>query len=211
MPSFNILDSYQDPKPDPRQVHRGLELPVISFHSSDDLTFEIIEGDTQRSNKLLVDSNGYSYTMKSHKHSRSGRITWRCTLRRKNPTCTATVRQVEDVFTPGSNTYIHPAESGLDIKVKITKKVHEYSKQNIFRTASTIVENVMSSDNHLDTPSISRPIPANLIRSYNYEHHRNRPTEPQNISFILDYNWIPQELLQADIKIAGLAILFLPP
>ena len=62
--SFNISDSYQDPKPDPRQVHRGLELSDISFHSSDDLTFEIIEGGTQRSNKLLVDSNGYSYTMK---------------------------------------------------------------------------------------------------------------------------------------------------
>ena len=96
--SFNISDSYQDPKPDPRQVHRGLELPDLSFNSSDDLTFEIIEGGTQRSNKLLVDSNGYSYTMKSHKHSRSGRITWRCALQKRKLTCTATVLQVEDVF-----------------------------------------------------------------------------------------------------------------
>ena len=108
--SFNISDSYQDPKPDPRQVHRGLELSDISFHSSDDLTLEMIEVSTQRSNTHLVDSNGYSYTMKSHKHSRSVRITWRCILRRNNLTCTATVLQVEDVFTPDSNTHIHPAE-----------------------------------------------------------------------------------------------------
>ena len=79
----------------------------------------MIEGCTQRSNKLLVDSNGYSYTMKSHKYSLSGRITCRCTLRRNNLTCTATVLQVEDVFTPDSNTHIHPAEPVLDFKVKL--------------------------------------------------------------------------------------------
>ena len=61
----------------------------------------------------------------------------------------------------------------------------------------------MSSDIHLDTPSISRPIPANLIRSCNYQHHRNRLTESLDISFELDYNWMPQEFLQGDIKIAG--------
>ena len=36
LPSFNITDSNQDPKPDPQQVHRGLLLPDLSFHSSDD-------------------------------------------------------------------------------------------------------------------------------------------------------------------------------
>ena len=50
LPSFDISDSYQDPKPDPRQVHRGLELPDKSFHPSDDLTFESIEGGTHWSN-----------------------------------------------------------------------------------------------------------------------------------------------------------------
>ena len=81
--------------------------------------------------------------------------------------------------------------------------MHEYSKQNIFRSASAIVENVMSSLIHLDTPLISRPIPANFIRSCNYQRHRNRPTEPQDILFIPDYYWIPQEFLQGDIQIAG--------
>ena len=59
----------------------------------------------------------------------------------------------------------------------IQKKMHGYSKQNIFRSASAIVENVMPSDIHLDTPSISRPIPDNLIRSCSYQRNRNRPTE----------------------------------
>ena len=53
--------------------------------------------------------------MKSHKHSRSVRITWRCTLRRNNLSCSAIVLEVEDVFTPDYNTHIHPAEPGLDI------------------------------------------------------------------------------------------------
>lgn len=97
LPSFDISDSYQDPMPDPPQDRCQFvsELPEISNNYSDDLVFEIIEGGTQRSNPLLVDSNDYSYTMKSHKHNRSDRITWRCSLRRKNLTCTATV------LTPG--------------------------------------------------------------------------------------------------------------
>ena len=139
--------------------------------------------------------------MKLHKHNRSAELHG-AVLSEEKFTCTATVLQVEDVFTPDSNAHIHPAEPGLDIKVKITKKVHGYSKQNIFRFASAIVD-VMSSDIHLDTLSISRPIPANLMRSCNYQRHRNRPTELQDISFVLDYNWIHQEFVQGDIKIAG--------
>ena len=95
----------------------------------------MIEGGTQRSNKLLVDSNGYSYTMKSHKHSRSGRITWRCTLRGNNLTCTVTVLQVEDVFTPDYNTHIHPAEPGLDINVlsrDLHASIHHFNYVDIF-------------------------------------------------------------------------------
>ena len=42
MPSFHISDSYQDPKPDPRQVHRGYQI----YNSIIQMTFEIIEGGT---------------------------------------------------------------------------------------------------------------------------------------------------------------------
>ena len=76
---------------------------------------------TQGSNTLLVDSNGYSYAMKSHKHSGSGRIVWRCALRRRTITCSATVIRIDGVFTPGPNSHIHPAQPGLDIKVKIQR------------------------------------------------------------------------------------------
>ena len=84
--------------------------------------------------------------MKSLKHNRSGGITWGFSLRRKNITCTSTVLQINYVFTPGSNTHIYPAELGFDIKVKITKKAHQQSKKNIFRSASAIVEDDIRRD-----------------------------------------------------------------
>ena len=208
LPSFNISESFQDPLSDPEPEHPQLvpeltDQPLI--RSQDNISFEIIENGTQRSNKLLVDSNGYSYTMKSHKHSRSDRVVWCCTLRRKTITCSATVIQIGEVFTPGPNDHIHPAQPGIDIKVKITKKVHQIAKVNVFRSASAIVEDMMSTDFQLEKPSISRPKPSNLIRSSN---HKNRPTEPQDILFDLFLNWIPQDSFQGDIKVHGARHIF---
>ena len=60
----------------------------------------------------------------------------------------------------------------------------------------------MSSDIHLDTPSFSRPIPANFICSCHYQR-LEIGLRPQDISYVLDYNWIPQEFLHRDLKIAG--------
>ena len=82
LPSYNISESFADPSTDPEAEHSLLvseliDLPLI--HSHEKVTFEIIENATQRSNKLLVDCNGYSYTIKSQ-NSKSGRVVWRCTL-----------------------------------------------------------------------------------------------------------------------------------
>ena len=207
LPSFNISEYFSDPSSDPLPeaehsllVPELIYLPLIHYHEK--VTFEVIENATQRSNKLLVDCNGYSYTIKSQ-NSKSGRVVWRCTLRRKTITCTASVIQIGEVFTPGPNSHIHPAQPGLDIKVKITKKVHQISKTNLFRSASAIVDEVMSSDFQLEKPSISRPKPINLIRSSNYQRQKNRPSEPQDISFVLDNNWISRDFLQENIKVHG--------
>ena len=105
LPSFNISESFADPSSDPHPeaehsllLSELIDLPLI--HSHEKVTFEIIENATQKSNKLLVDCNGYSYTIKSQ-NSKSGRVVWRCTLRRNTITCTASVIQIGEVLLPG--------------------------------------------------------------------------------------------------------------
>ena len=87
--------------------------------------------------------------------------------------------------------------------MKITKKVHQISKTNLFPSASAIVDEVMSSDFQMEKPSISRPKPINLIRRSNYQRQKNRPFEPHDISFVLDNKWIQRDFLQEDIKVHG--------
>ena len=58
----------------------------------------------------------------------------------------------------------------------------------------------MYSDFQLEKASICHPKPANLIRSSDYQRHKNRPTEPQDIvwsRFKLDSS----RFFQGDIKV----------
>ena len=58
------------------------------------------------------------------------------------------------------------------LQVRITKKVHSLAKDNVFKSAQCIVEDVVRTDLATDTPSIINP--ANLIRSSNRQRQKER-------------------------------------
>jgi len=199
--SFNISTSFADPRPQPQPQRAPLvpQLPDIEHlvQDEDTITYELIDGGSQRSAQLLVDNHGYSYTQKS------GRATWRCSVRAKGYTCKATVTQVGDDFVPGPQSHGHAAQPGLASKVKVTKKVHVLAKTTIFRSAPAIVEEVMVSDLQPDQPAASRPKPSNLARSSNYQRQKDRPAEPRDIEFELATSWLPDDFIRADIALDG--------
>ena len=64
--------------------------------------------------------------------------------------------------------------------------------------------NVMSSDIHLDTHrSVVQYLTILYVVVVINVIEIGLQKEPQDISFVLDYNWIPQESLRGDINIAG--------
>ena len=93
-----------DPGDDVRDVH---------------ITYEVVEGGTIRGKPMLVESSGYTYTIK---RIRGPTTEWWCTIRGKALRCHATVRQRGDAFTKGRHDHIHPADPGAlkTTKVKVS-------------------------------------------------------------------------------------------
>ena len=76
--SFSSLDF-----PDPAEV---------SVCNSDEVSYTILEKGTERGKPLLVESRGYSYSVKrQYKKSTE----WRCTVRNSKVKCGATVKQLD--------------------------------------------------------------------------------------------------------------------
>ena len=68
---------------------------------------------------------------------------WLCTTRnRKNqPSCTATVRQIGDVFTPGPAPHTHEPNPLLDLQVPISKQVKAYAMIDRLASGMRLAEN----------------------------------------------------------------------
>jgi len=84
------------------------------------MTYTIVEDTCIRSkDTLLIDYVGYSNVMKRQ----SGQSTARRLIQRlKNTNCCATVRQIGDLYLPGSAEHIHPPRPDAEIVASI---VHE--------------------------------------------------------------------------------------
>ena len=98
---FDISIPFQDPIPDVDPVRAPLIPPVPHDISLDDGVCQPVYGfmteGTQRNKVLLYDSIGYTYTKKSAPIPRSGKVTWRCSVRngaKGGAQCNAKVWQV---------------------------------------------------------------------------------------------------------------------
>ena len=85
-------------------------LPTVGQH--DTLTYSIVEGGTKRGRNLLVDSHGFSYSVKVDRRYKGSKITWRCTSRGKIEPCQAKVTQDGDMYVPSMHSHNHPAQPG---------------------------------------------------------------------------------------------------
>lgn len=118
------------------------EKPVLgSDDSGEEISYRLIDGGTQRAKRMLIDSKGFTYTVKRQKGANTK---WRCSLRKKTQRCGATVSQVGDYFNADATVHCHSAKQGVVTASILSKKVKQEASKDFKATAPTIVGKVVS-------------------------------------------------------------------
>lgn len=174
------------------------ELP--SLGQPETVTYELVDAGTKTGKRLLVDSQGYSYSVKVDKRYKGTKVTWRCTSRGVKAPCKAVVVQDGACWIAGIHSHNHPTQPGRQQQRKIAAEVKKKAKTDVFRPAAAIVEEVMTRQLSEDALPESLPNPSHLARAANRRRQGNRPADPSDITFELAMDHIPDNFLVSDIQ-----------
>lgn len=194
--------TYTVRRPAPEQIDESsIEMPSSISPSAEEfeLTFQVIVDGTKRTREKLVDSRGYTYNVQRRRNNKTT-TDWQCTIRPKENPCRASIIQRGDEFIVGKNAHNHTAQPGAAIVTKITASMKAKAAENLFKSASAIVTEVLLS-NIDSTPCPSLPKTVNLARATNRFRQKNRPKDPNDLEFDLMHDHIPDDFLQADVKV----------
>ncbi len=173
---------------------------MLNPEQSGTVTYEVVEGGTKRGKPMLVDSDGYHYNVRRKTQKATY---WQCTLRGLEQYCHVSVvekwNDCGKVFEK-SGTHYHSAEPKSVVGVKIKAKVKEMALNQVFTSASDIVEQVQLMYHHPgDTANLlSRE---NLTRAANRVRQRARPVDPHDLNFDYVDNFVGRDFLQKDIRL----------
>ena len=159
----------------------------------------MIERSSQRGQIKLADSVGYTYTVK--KRWASGDVTWQCSVRnyRTKIVCSATVRQRDNDFVPGGQPHIHQPAAGAGLAAKVQLDVKERAAADLISSAARIVDDVIDRLDEAPAPAVPKSV--NLARQANRRRQKDRPVEPTNLDLIVNEEHIPDDFLQADVRV----------
>ena len=102
--------------------------------------FELIMSSLQRGKEKLVDSRGFTYTIK--RKCNNVNVFWRCTVRYKTANCLATLQQQQTAFTLVPHKHCHQPVPGAGIAARVSRDVKAKAMENYFQSEEAIVEQV---------------------------------------------------------------------
>ncbi|PFX16516.1 hypothetical protein AWC38_SpisGene19205 [Stylophora pistillata] len=128
---------------------------------------------------------------------------WQCSVRPTGNRCKATVVQRPgNLFEFGRNLHNHAAPVGGMVAVKIKSLIKEEAKQDVFRPASEVVNDLLLRE-LTDAPCTSLPCVDSLQRTANGTRQQLRPQDPRDLDFDLQMEHIPDGFFREDVKIRG--------
>ena len=116
-----------------------------------------------------------------------------------NPCRASVVETGDGEFIVGLQPHDHPGQVGAALSARITARAKKEAVANIFKPASTIVNEVLLGE-LTDEPCPSLPKPINLVKAANHLRQRLRPTDPVDLEFELESEHIPDDFFRRDIK-----------
>eukprot|EP00794_Sanderia_malayensis_P015371 gene15371-biopygen12796 len=178
-----------------------IQLEPVDPSTNQEVTCEVIPGATKQGRNRLVDDDGYTYVLR--RVWPSGKIAWRCSVRSKSLSCNASIQQDGQTFRRGHQPHCHLGKPGIALTSKMYVDIKRKATDDVFKSASNIVENVIreNSAEVQSQPSCSQPQIASLVRQANRHRQKLRPEEPSDLDFVPNQSYIPENFLRADIKL----------
>ena len=133
-----------------------------------------MEGATKRGKRKLIDTFGYTYSVK---RLLGNTTNWQCTIRTKDHRCRAAVTQRADgSFVLGRRTHNHLPAFGAQIVARIKSRIKKEAAKDLFKPAPQIVKEVVSEElRGAHCPSL--PKAEYLARMVSRFRHRLRPAD----------------------------------
>jgi len=124
-------------------------------------------------------------------------------VRNKKNTCPATVTQHGPTeFVRGQNDHSHSPVVRVDVVKPLILAVKLAAIKDVFQPASEIADKQLK-DTPLSRPCPAMPAVANIVRGANRYCCGERPKDPQDLAFIIENSYLPDDFLQADIQKHG--------
>ncbi|KAK8407542.1 hypothetical protein O3P69_002235, partial [Scylla paramamosain] len=115
-------------------------LPTDIHTVLEEIIYEKVLQSSQRGSDKLIDSLGYSYTIK---RKTSVAVHWRCVVRNTRVTCEAKTKEMDGIYERGTNQHCHPPEACPLIASKISSTIKKKAMEDVFRSAADIVDEVL--------------------------------------------------------------------
>ena len=106
-----------------------------------------------------------------------------------------------NVFEFGRNHHNHAAPVGGMVAAKVKCLVKQEAKQDVFRPASEVVNDVLLTE-LTDAPCPSLPRFDSLQRTANRTRQQLRPQDPTDLDFDLQMEHIPDDFFREDVKVS---------
>lgn len=149
---------------------------------------------------MLLDGIGHGYTVK-YERKKGDLTTWRCSFRPKNNPCKGSVNQIGDIFEM-REPHSCVSKQDLHTHVAIKAKAKELGMANIYEPAVHIVEPLMN-DQLKRNKNLLLPDPNLIVRSVNRLRQSNRPKNPKDLFFEIDFNHIPAEFSVTEVFVGS--------
>ena len=183
--------------------------PCFIEDEDDDIPdYIMVYGGTQRDRDVVVDSNGYEYTLKQ---INSAGAWWRCPVRNKRLQCFAVYKpgRVDKHGIPidprGVNKLKHkcPKKHRPEEIRKLRRDLKREGLLHLLSTAKSIVKKGMNSLKLSDEEQklMNMPSELRLSAQVNYYRIQVRPQQISTLNFVMNHSCIPEGFLKEDIHI----------
>lgn len=137
--------------------------------------------------------------------AKDGTVKWRCSVRNKvYATCSAIMDQTGEDFCKITTTQPSPKSRGIDLAFKITTQVKAKCKEDLYRPAPDIVDEVLMQEISNPTRPLSAvPAPGTLAWTGNQKRQRNGPRHPTDFMFKVQEEQIPADFFHQDVEVSG--------